>query len=113
MASTKKSPTRKRARTNKPAASVSATVAHRDATGTTRPLSFDLKGKPAKDRVEPREGTNRRRMLDALREKPRSFDDLHRLCGFGNRRSTYDGARLLARVSGYALSGNSEAIKLA
>ena len=57
MSSTKKSPTKKRrARKSKSAAPVSTTVAQRDAIGATRPLSFDLKGKPAKDRVEPREG---------------------------------------------------------
>lgn len=91
------------------------TAVERDNIGNSaRGLTFNLPGRPAKDRVEPREGSMRAAML-ALLEAHKSgleFEEIHQQIGFANRRSTYDALRLLNRVNGYGLAGTDANVKL-
>jgi hypothetical protein len=85
-----------------------------DSLGEKRGLRFDLPG--GKNEVAPREGTSRAKLLDMLKAagaKGIDFEDLHKACGFKNRKSTRDAIGLLSRKNGYAISGSDASVRLA
>ena len=84
-----------------------------DALGAARGLRFDLPG--SKNKVAPREGTSRAKLLDMLKAagaKGIDFEELHSACGFKNRKSTRDAIGLLSRRNGYAISGTDASVRL-
>jgi hypothetical protein len=85
-----------------------------DSIGEKRGLRFDHAG--SKTKVAPREGSMRAKLLGVLQEagaKGIDFEELHRACGFLNRKSTRDAIALLSRKNGYAITGTDAAVRLA
>jgi hypothetical protein len=85
-----------------------------DALGKKRGLRFDLPGR--KDKVPPREGTMRAKLLGMAQDagkKGIDFEELHAACGFKNRKSTRDALGLLSRKNGYGIKGTAVSVKLA
>jgi hypothetical protein len=85
-----------------------------DSLGEKRGLRFDLPG--SKKKVPPREGTSRAKLLGMLQDagaKRIDFEDLHKACGFKNRKSTRDAIGLLSRRNGYAIAGTDASVRLA
>jgi hypothetical protein len=71
-----------------------------DSLGEKRGLRFDLPGR--KSKVAPREGSMRAKLLGLLQDagaKGVDFEELHKACGFGNKKSTRDAIGLLSRKS--------------
>ena len=84
-----------------------------DALGEKRGLRFDHPG--SKKRVAPREGSMRAKLLGVLKgagAKGIDFEELHKACGFLNRKSTRDAIALLSRKNGYAISGTDASVRL-
>lgn len=84
-----------------------------DAIGEKRGRRFDLPGRPAKERLDPREGMRRARLLDLLKEAGADGVDFFQLheqmqkegSAFGNLKSLRDALGLLSRKNGYAIVG--------